>query len=998
MSWRLDIFDWNDYELSQVELFYLGELSEWFERMNNMPISEVISFVWKLKKTLRNEISRLESNNSSQLADRLRWLYNSIIENLPNIDVDKYHKTFISVLYWDLDSYNFSTYEELWYYLLLIENWMVEITESKRREVISLLDRRIDNIYDKNIRKILSLILKFIETWIKQSHNIDLDESDNFDWNQLGQWDIYSDLETESDQETEEITIVREWDPISVESPELLEDSMKKIDYYSDVLTLLDCYPWLNTESELFSSIYDLQTTLIEQKDMFNFIKSRLLPIWREISMVNWGDNIAIIMENIVDIFLIDDTTQRRLKLYEFLMEQWNYQYVSDIIQSNHFNDVPILSQLTNEDIVEFYTYPGSFSAMLSLWETFIFHSITDEFVDRIWEVRDNAFSYVESTEFRNKFFPRFADWYEWDDEEEWFRVYKKAIYENFMISNTRWLIFSLFVEHLAWDFAWWINSDDLASYWINDSSLEIFKIYSDIQWYWLFNLSNATIDQILDWVDDLAIFLLTEAVAIWAWVFLPVAWTLMVNAMIFWMRWYKGVRLLRWLYQSSRFMRWVAWVTKIWMEWLLFYEWYNIAHNYMAWNELFDWYDDMNNIIMSILWIWAMRWVQSILWKLWLSIKPWESFLNRTVKFSTASTIEWTAIYWAMDWYNIVFNEWERTIEWLCKWIIMAMMFRMFNPSFFKRREEWDFKIKNWNEWWIEVNYIRRSPNKPFERLIADETPLMYKIWDWHYVKVIVTDIYEKIVSWKSRRYTAIKQIDDSVYNYKWEKISWQKAESMIVWEVSLFRLRDNTNIDKVFSNLRVVDALRKEADSINEQLAILDRELTQWTQFINNHFARIRSFEERITELRRSSWIDPSKSKRINTLETHAHSLRQSIEWKERRITDIEWTLNTKRMSESERNELVEELTKLRSEMEQTQNQLNSTITKISELWWGINQWSVKNQIDQLNRQIQSLQNDSTFIQTSQRVEWTRERIVNLEKRLTEIDELLKNIQSIN
>jgi len=217
----------------------------------------------------------------------------------------------------------------------------------------------------------------------------------------------------------------------------------------------------------------------------------------------------------------------------------------------------------------------------------------------------------------------------------------------------------------------------------------KIWAMYSDIVWLWQeewffsdwFDIADENIDSLIDAWVQLAL-----------WIAILWSWTL---AIMWW-------RALFWIWErllinSGRFSK----LSKTWsfisksllLDWLTFYEGTNLMHNVIyndienIW-DLFHWWNDLEWIGESILFMWMFHWVLKT-FSLLKNMKPIESlkikipqefldkkFVQKSLELSGLWLTTW-AILWISE--TIQYMKWEwfnPTFKWYIELLMLLVTF----------------------------------------------------------------------------------------------------------------------------------------------------------------------------------------------------------------------------------------------------------------------------------------------------------------------------------
>ena len=352
---------------------------------------------------------------------------------------------------------------------------------------------------------------------------------------------------------------------------------------------------------------------------------------------------------------------------------------------------------------------------------------------------------------------------------------------------------------------------------------------YADISWIWMVDMSDANKSLSGQLLLDVAMMF----VPLWVWVVAARATYVWAKAA------YNSFQLSRigsqltWLQSISK-ISWVKRLSQVWVEWLWFYEWYQMTNNLIyqeslwkvleeSWNWVFDW----KEIAKSIWFIWTMRALWPILWRLnIIKIDP-----NKQVKYETMKKIlnEWvrlTATWWAMGmtwvWIEAISKlMWDENAEIHITWkkfvelVILAGMFKgvwKLEQKYKEYREkeknekeesEWlyeelpylqEHKVMLWviresDILWLGTKWIVVRPKKKFLRTQSvvkigiDEEGKMRLVGEYEKHRVFRKMLKNWNFLWEIPGWIKIPDIQDPPTQNSWyfsmDLVNWQSLQS---------------------------------------------------------------------------------------------------------------------------------------------------------------------------------------------------------------------------
>lgn len=591
--------------------------------------------------------------------------------------------------------------------------------------------------------------------------------------------------------------VSKDWTPrkfeVSMLSPEVktkFEKYQNFSDKAEDYLFLLEAYSKKfpnksNLLTEFKSSISSLYENLSDE--WVNNLNVKMASVIADIDSMDdnsYQDEMnPWISKNdfsLKEIFKINDRDARKLSLYKFVRENFDYNMVVyDLVESKFWDYV---KEISDSDIDSFSTlfetqsidtiYASAYKS-----EPWIFAKINSAFKwnnKSIKKFISNLYDrYTESKEYITKNNSEISKMIETETNK---------LKAQWVTNIDAWSIRTQAEKRIKYQFVWfnlkkWLMSELVRS----DSNMfgykwkdPYLKLLWWIEWIWTFDMS----DRAKDLSKDILWMIAIEAVAFAVWAVTLGVWEVAIHAALAARR----ANRAREIYSSSRVFRWVSFVWDTLAQWFLFNFWTSMVHNIVEKNNLFKWVGDVSQILETSLFFWAMKAMNSLYSKVpvlrWLMNNWTESSYKKVFKLWGQVLLEWITIWWIANSFDIMFRDWEWTVSKMLEWIIMAMILKSTSWITGKlvarvngwKVEVWEVKAEEKKTSWRSESEVIKEPELEKE-VSAKESPNSIKNLDL-FTNSFYKNHIKKLSEWQS-----VKLWQDITITNKWK--AWYEIQT---------------------------------------------------------------------------------------------------------------------------------------------------------------------------------------------------------------------------
>ena len=632
-------------------------------------------------------------------------------------------------------------------------------------------------------------------------------------------------------QNWENYIIWKDWEPKLITTQELTPEYKEALKEYKETLLLTENINLLlSALSQNWEDVSKFNTQLKNKINSFNPLELKKSVNEIKTTINSIFNNLDIDNKKEIDL-------KSTISVYKYIRDELdNYELVRKQIAEKEFNN---LTKISQEELDAFIKNPLSNQEKIKniLWEEWF-----KDFQKEISEKKAEANTYyIDHQEELKEQFPNL-------DIES----IQSFVIDSFVWSYSKIALMEAYIQKNMMK----ENSFIWSEYnWKGNENIDLF---ADIQGIWTYDISDKTTNIGIEWAKLIG----TEIVAILAWMVTMWAWTLAVNAAVYGVRWYKGIKYLQ---NASRIanvsIKWVKWAKNIsklsWIKfWRLaamstiegwsFYAGYATMQSWIEGENMYS----MEWLYQSVAFMWAFKalnWLYKAAWLTLDTTKPlMQQKLTMQQKLILWKQLVWEGITFSALWLGfewILFEPGEWTAETIIQAFVMAAAFKwawLATTNFrFRRAENWKVEV-------VEKVEITEW---------ASSTPISF---------------YKNKITWE----TYTKTLDWSFLNSKWELVYKEWID--FIW---------NRAVDKNF--LSKIQKTKKAPNYKWTTEAPIDKDAkplnADWTK------TKIKKQSNEQT----NETIKEPNDKKINSLFEKYFNNEMNTEWR----TEINWKIYKKR-----------------------------------------------------------------------------------------------------
>ena len=425
---------------------------------------------------------------------------------------------------------------------------------------------------------------------------------------------------------------------------------------------------------EVNNLFWQWYTEILKWNDISSIINNvfEKINIAEDEEFIIWDDDMKKVKEVLLDSSLNKDTKlQKIFNLMRYKWLSWNTNQIKEKV-SNH-----LLQDKNFSDIKDILSNPNLVS--------YIENNNTNKLEKLVW--KENVEKILEAYKKLRWKHNKYRDEYtiEYNELVSAWKINTTEIDLNKYIDLKAYASTLILLKHTLLR----QKVEKMEIRWNEDNSYT--WLYANISWLagmkWIWDLvtiSDNNIDTAIDVWSTLAI----SAVSMWVWA-LAARWAM---AAATW--WAKTLTLTDRVNKLRKGAGLAKFAWTAWVEWVAFYEWSNLTHNLIYWENWINWaFDNTTNwkeILKSIAFMWVLRWVWKFMWTTagvkMSSVVPSNMLKTKTTIWilSEAWLLTWTSV-----WLEIAFEwEWHWSWEEYLQALVMVGLFRGISKITFSKAD----------------------------------------------------------------------------------------------------------------------------------------------------------------------------------------------------------------------------------------------------------------------------------------------------------------------